>query len=153
MPYPWVTDVTVKSNQILLTVNIDGFTTGERIELSGYATQNNGAFAIFNDLQTVPQPTPDNKITMYVTSLSSAGFVKGSPVTVVMRAARVWAIVLGEPQTGPGRVQTSPRVQPQLAGEGTSWNVPTTPVAYPAPPSGGNADQTSTGSEASFPAN
>lgn len=148
MPYPWVTDVTFKNNQILLTVNADGFTPGEHIELSGYATQNGGAFAIFSDLQRVPPLTKDNKIIMYVTSLSSANFQSGLPVTVVMRAARVWAVVLDEPSDG----TSQPRVV-HPAGEGTAWNVPINPVAYPGAPPGGHVYQTSAVSEASFPAN
>jgi hypothetical protein len=154
-PYPWVTDVTFKNNQIVLTVKIEGFTTGERIELSGYATQDGGAFAVFNDLQVVPEPTPDNKITMYVTALSSTGFKNGLPVTVVMRAARVWVTVLNEPQTGQESVPVSARSaqqqeQQQPVGEDTAWNV-ISAAAYPAPPSGRSAAQAPVGIEASFP--
>lgn len=146
MPYPWVTDVTVKSNQLLLTVNMAGFTPGEVVELSGYATQDGGAFAIFSDVQKVREPTPDNKIINYVTSRSSAGFKNGPPVTVVMRAARVWAVVLSEPSTA-SHPQT-----PTPAGEGTTWNVTTGPT-YSGPPSGGNVYQAPVGTEASFPGN
>jgi hypothetical protein len=155
MPYPWVTDVTVKNNQIVLTVKIEGFTTGERLELSGYATQDGGGFAVFNGLQVVPAPTPDNKITMYVTSVSSQNFQNGSPVTVVLRAARVWVSVLKESQSGqkPGRVYTglAQPGQQHPAAEGTTWNDVIT-AENPAAPSGGNVDEASTGSEDSFQA-
>jgi hypothetical protein len=150
-PHPWVTDVTLNNNQIVLTVKIEGFTTGERIELSGYATQENGAFAVFSGLQVVPTPAPNNKITMYVTALSSQNFQKGSPVTVVFRAARVWVTVLEESQDGQGNATQYPRTQgPQNpAGEDTAWNV-VTAAAYPAAPPGGNARQASAGGGASF---
>jgi hypothetical protein len=121
-PHPWVTDVTFKDNQIVLTVKIEGFNSGETIELSGYATQVGGAFAVFNDLQTVPEPNPGNKILMYVTSLSSRGFVEGDAVTVVFRAARVWTTVLEEGEEGEsgGYEKTGP--PPELAEDGTSWS-------------------------------
>ena len=138
----------------MLTVKIEGFAPGESIELSGYATQNGGAFAIFNGLQVVSAPTPDNKITMYVTSISSQSFQKGIPVTVILRAARVWVSVLNESQTGQGQEPgylglTAPQGQYDPAGEGTTWNV-LSAEAYPAAPSGGNAGQAGTGSEESF---
>ena len=152
MPFPWVTDVTFNNDQIVLTVKIEGFDTGERIELSGYATQENGAFAVFSTLQVVPPPAINKKITMYVTALSSLNFEKGSPVTVVFRAARVWVTVLEESEDGQGNVGVYPDLAQEPddpAGEDTAWNV-VTAAAYPAAPPGGNARQASAGGGASF---
>ena len=150
-PFPWVTDVTFKDNQIVLTVKIEGFNPGETIELSGYATQNGGAFAVFNDLQTVPEPNPGNKIFMYVTSLSSRGFVEGDAVTVVFRAARVWTTVLEEGEEGePGGYPTAPQ-PPELAEDGTSWSRRRA-AAYPAPPPAGNDGHAAAGGEDNFQA-
>ena len=118
-PFPWIANVRFTNNQIVLTVKIEGFTTGESVELSGYATQDGGAFAVFNDLQVVPAPNPDNTIIIYVTALSSQNFKKGHDVTVVLRAARVWATVLGEPEPE----QRPSQEQAELAEEGTAWTV------------------------------
>jgi hypothetical protein len=119
MPHPYVTRVTVKANQIVLTIKVDEYPTGEPLEISGYATQNGGAFAVFNDIQAVPEPNPDDTAYMYLTALPSQDFKKGHAVTVVLRAARVWATVLGEPQIGEG-----PSLEwPELAEAGTAWNV------------------------------
>jgi hypothetical protein len=150
-PYPWVTDVTFKDNQIVLTVKIEGFNPGETIELSGYATQKSGAFAVFNDLQTVPEPNPGNKIFMYVTSLSSRDFVDGDAVTVVFRAARVWTTVLEEGEDGEsgGYEKTGP--PPELAEDGTSWSRRRA-AAYPAPPPAGNDGHAAAGGEDNFQA-
>lgn len=145
-PHPWVTDVTFKDNQIVLTVKIEGFNSGETIELSGYATQDGGAFAVFNDLQTVPEPNRGNKILMYVTSLSSRGFVEGDAVTVVFRAARVWTTVLAEGESD-GYETTGP--PPELAEDGTSWSRRMS-AAYPAPPLAGNDGHAAAGGEDNF---
>ena len=150
MPFPWVTDVTFNNNQIVLTVKIEGFETGERIELSGYATQENGAFAVFSTLQVVPPPTPDQKITMYVTALSSLNFQTGSPVTVVFRAARVWVTVLEESGNGQGIPPEYTGVPQNPAEQDTAWNV-ITAAAYPAAPPGGNPGPASPGDGVSFP--
>jgi hypothetical protein len=150
-PYPWVTDVTFKDNQIVLTVKIEGFNPGETIELSGYATQKSGAFAVFNDLQTVPEPNPGNKIFMYVTSLSSRDFVDGDAVTVVFRAARVWTTVLAEGEEGAsGGYPTAPPPR-ELAEDGTSWSRRMS-AAYPAPPPAGYDGHAAAGGEDNFQA-
>jgi hypothetical protein len=149
MSNPYVTKVTLKKKQIVLTVKLEGFTAGDPIELSGYATQNGGAFAVFNDIQKVPEPNPDDTTIMYVTAAPSRDFEEGDAITVVLRAAMVWATVLEEgeeeePSTGHG-----PSIsRPHLAEEGTSWGRIRS-VTYPAP-SMGNDGHASTGSEASF---
>lgn len=137
-PRPQVTNFTLKNNQIVLTIKIEGFATGEPIELSGHATQEGGAFAVFNDLQIVPEPNPDNTITMYVTALSSQNFEKGHPVTVVLRAARVWATVLGEtqPEQGPSREQTGKARPTRRAVPGTMVNGLTDEIIYDLLPRG-----------------
>jgi len=150
-PFPWVTDVTFKDNQIVLTVKIEGFNPGENIELSGYATQDGGAFAVFNDLQTVPEPNRGNKILMYVTSLSSRGFAEGDAVTVVFRAARVWTTVLEEGEEGESSGYPTAPSPPELAEDGTSWSRRRS-AAYPAPPPAGNDGHAAAGGEDNFQA-
>jgi hypothetical protein len=147
-PYPWVTRVTIKEKQIVLTVQADQFRTGESLEISGYATQTSGAFAVFNVIQAVPKANPDETITMYVTASPSQPFMKGQPVTVVLRAGPVWVSVLEEPPTGPAAGSPSVTAHPP-AEEGTTWSVRTS-AAYAEPSSGADDNHTSTGSEDSF---
>jgi len=121
MPHPYVTKVTLKDNQIVLTIQVDDYPTGEPLEISGHATQNGGAFAVFNDIRHVPGPNPDGTAYIYVTAPASQPFVKGHAVTVVLRAATVWATVLeegGEEEPSTGISETISR--PDLAEEGTS---------------------------------
>jgi hypothetical protein len=143
-PFPWVTRVTIKEKQIVLTVQADQYRTGESLEISGYATQTSGAFAAFNVIQAVPEANPDETITMYVTASPSRAFTKGEPVTVVLRAGPVWVSVLEEPGSGAPSVTAHPPAE-----EGTTWSVRTS-AAYAEPSSGADDDHTSTGSEDSF---
>src|SRR5262245_23970824 len=145
---PYVTNVTLKKNQIVLTVRVDEFEPGEPLEISGHATQNGGAFAVFYDVQRVPEQNPDGTAYMYVKSPPSREFKTGHDVTVVLRAARVWATVLTEPQDG----QTPSKDKDELAEEGTTWNI-IKAVASPdvGPSSVWNASQTSAGGDSSFP--
>ena len=138
MPNPYVTGVTFKNSQIVLTVLVDDYQAGESLEISGQATQNGGAFAAFYDTQTVPEHNPDGTAYIYVKATPSQEFEKGRNVTVVLRAAKVWVTVLGDspPETG-----ASPHVE---AGEGSTWNY----IKALWPP---DTDQASAGSEASFP--
>lgn len=150
-PRPYVTNVTLKNNQIVLTVKVDDYPPGEPLEISGHATQNNGAFAVFYDLQPVPEPNPDGTAYMYVKAPQSQEFEQGHDVTVVLRAARVWTTVLGEEQPEQGSATVvGPQVQGESAGEGVNWNT-VKAVTYAGPSSTGHAGQTTAGSEASFP--
>ena len=152
MPIPYVTSVTFnQEKKIVLTVKIDEtFTTGEPLEISGHATQDGGAFAIFNEIQAVPKRNPDKTAYIYVTATPSQPFVKGQAITVVLRTATVWATVLEQGEEEPsigGGLKASGTA---LAEEGMSWGKISS-VAYPAPPSMGNDGHAPTGSEASFP--
>lgn len=138
MSPPYVTSVTLKDNQIVLTVRVDNFKPGESLEISGQATQNGGAFAAFHDTQSVPEPNPDGTAYIYVKATPSEQFENRRNVTVVLRAAKVWATVLGEspPEQRPaGRVDT--------AGDGSTWNY----IKAVWPP---DDDQAYVGNEASF---
>jgi hypothetical protein len=150
MPNPYVTNVTIRNNQVVLTVEVDEFVPGETLEIAGHATQTGGAFAVFNDIQVVPEPNPDGKAYMWVKASPSAGFNKDHAITVVLRAARVWTTVVGPPadpgsSTGLGTVRP-----PDPAGEGTTWS-DVTQVAYAVPSATGDAGQAPAASGASFP--
>lgn len=154
MSNPYVTNVAFISNQIVLTVEVDEYAPGDTVEISGTATQTNGAFAVFNAIQRVPAPNPDGKTYMYVKAPPSEDFKKGHAVTVVLRAGRVWTTVLGEEQSEPGSPPRGPRL-PSSGGDasaedGHAWSV-VAKVTYAGPSSAGNDGQTSAGSEARFP--
>jgi hypothetical protein len=142
----YVTKVTLRNNQVLIKIGLDDFTPGESVEISGYATQAGGAFAVFNDIQLVPKKDPDGEINMWVMAPPSADFKKGKAVTVVLRAARVWTTVLGERQPGP----VSSLDQDELTDEGMTWD-DVRHVKYAAPLSAGHAGHTPTGGDATFP--
>ena len=138
MSPPYVTGVTFKKSQIVLTVRVDNFQPGESLEISGQATQNGGAYAAFNETQSVPERNPDGTAYIYVTATPSQAFEEGRNVTVVLRAAKVWLTVLGESPPEQGVVG---HVDP--AGDGSTWSY----IHAMWPP---DDDQASAGNEASF---
>jgi hypothetical protein len=122
MSEPWVTKVTIEDGgQIMLTVQVDGdFGAGTPIEISGYASQSEGAFASFYSVQPVTI-LPDETEVVFVKTTPVKPFIIGHAVTVVLRAARVWVTVLtqsaGQLPTGGTLGQGTP------AADGTAWTV------------------------------
>ena len=47
----YVTKAQLENNKIVLTVQVDGFQPGDAVEISGQATQNNAAFATFDEIK------------------------------------------------------------------------------------------------------
>jgi hypothetical protein len=145
MPHPYVTNVTLRDGQIVLTVRVDDFVGDDSVEISGYATQNGGAFASFYDIQPITE-NPDGTRVVYVKATPSQGFNNGEAVTVSLRAARVWVTVLTE---GPEITATYGDTGP--AQEGTTWNNPTSMAwATPGSSSKWSDGQASAGSDSSF---
>jgi hypothetical protein len=75
---------------ITLTVQVYGFDARAPVEISGHATQANGAVTTFYDVQEMPAPDADGGSVLNVTGVPSTAFQKGEPITVVARAAEVW---------------------------------------------------------------
>ena len=50
----YVTKAQLENNKIVLTVQVDGFEPGDAVEISGQATQNNAAFATFDEIKDIP---------------------------------------------------------------------------------------------------
>jgi hypothetical protein len=126
MPEPYVTSATITGGKIVLSVRLDEFKPNEYVEISGQATQINGAFAYFYDIQQVPaepnvlaDPSVPNDTDHYdvdVTGAPSPHQFRGDQdVSVVARVARVWLTVLGgQPsQTGSGQGDAAP--------DGATW--------------------------------
>ncbi len=95
-------------NSISLNIEIFGFDAGTLVEISGNATQANGAVATFYTVQELPLAGPDGGSFLTVlavpsTSVPSAEFVPGEVITVIGRATKIWGTVLdGDPDvTGP----------------------------------------------------
>ena len=125
MPEPYVTSATITGGKIVLTVRLDEFKPNEYVEISGQATQINGAFAYFYDIQQVPakpnvlaDPNVPNDTGHYdvaVTGAPSPHQFKGEQdVSVVARVARVWLTVM-EWQQVMGYVHGQP------APNGSTW--------------------------------
>jgi hypothetical protein len=127
MPHGYVTKVTFKAGDIVLTVVLDEYLANEPVEISGFATQNSGGFAIFNDTQSV-QENPDGTVIIYVKATPSVEFNTGEDVTVSLRVATVWVTVLGEGQDGPE--YSKPEGTPTQDGE--TWSI-VKAVGYPKP--------------------
>jgi hypothetical protein len=83
---------------LVLTVEVFGFEAGTRVEVSGSATQANGAIATFYDIQSLPPAEPGGGSYLTVTASSLGDFVTGDVITVVGRATKIWGTVLsGDP--------------------------------------------------------
>jgi hypothetical protein len=100
MPYSAI--IRAELNQdgtINLIANIDGFTVGEPVDLSGEAIQGNGAVVTFNSVQQMPQ----NGLIVVprLAAVPPNQFKAGASITVVARAAQVWVTTLvNDPDPG-----------------------------------------------------
>jgi len=115
MPRPYVSAVTFLDDQIVLTVQLDEYLAGQSVEISGYATQNSGGYATFYGFQTA-EKNPDGTVVTYVKAAPAQEFMEGDPVTVFLRAAKVWVTVLREEGWKPENHPTKP------ATDGTTWD-------------------------------
>ena len=100
-----------------VSIEVDAFMPGESVEISGYVTQNHGAFATINKYQTIYKKL-DEIVNLTVTATPIEGsnpFQQGHDVTVFLWASKVWVTVLGE---GPAQ---QPGMPPHLAEPGTVW--------------------------------
>ena len=103
-----------------VSIEVDAFMPGESVEISGYVTQNHGAFATINKYQTIYKKL-DEIVNLTVTATPIEGsnpFQQGYDVTVFLWASKVWVTVLGE---GPAQ---QPGMPPHLAEPGTVWGKP-----------------------------
>jgi hypothetical protein len=142
MPRPYVSAVTFKGGQIVLTVQLDEYLAGQPVEISGYATQNSGAFANFYSIASVGA-NPDGTVVRYVMATPKKAFMAGEAVTVSLRAAKVWTTVL----TG-----ISPAGPPVTAADGTTWNNVTQEISVSGESwSSGSASQASEDADSNFP--
>jgi hypothetical protein len=101
---------------ISLEVQVYGFDVGTPVEISGQATQENGAVAAFYSVQEMP-PHSGESAALWVKSIRAVSpkeFTADFPITVVARATEAWITTL-EPDAGSGALQT----RATAAGSGT----------------------------------
>ncbi len=93
MSHGWVRRIELDDNDNLsLLFALSSTYVNTPIEISGTATQPNGAVATFYDVKTVPPPDGNNQmVNLTVGPIPTVGkFLESDPITVVARAAYVW---------------------------------------------------------------
>ncbi len=91
---------------INIKVTVYGFDGGTPVELSGQATQTNGAVATFYQVQATP-PHSGETVDLWVSSIAPVPpnkFDVGFPITVVLRATEAWITSLDRDATPTGVV-------------------------------------------------
>ena len=97
MPHTQVPEIELRDDDsIAITVEIFGFEAGTPVEISGHATQPNGAIATFYNIQNLPPASHGGGSFVTVTAIPSPKFATGEMITVVGRAAKIWGTVLYE---------------------------------------------------------
>jgi len=89
---------------ISIQVSVYGFDEGTPVELSGQATQANGAVATFYQVQATP-PHDGETVDLWVSSVAPVPpnkFDAGFDITVVVRATEAWITTLDKDATSSG---------------------------------------------------
>jgi hypothetical protein len=95
MPHSRVTKIELKDDGTpVLTIEVFGFEAGDLIEISGSATQVNGAIATFYELQDLPAPGAGGGSVVTATAVPETAFAAADLITVVGRATKIWGTVL-----------------------------------------------------------
>jgi hypothetical protein len=94
MGYGKVSKVQITDNTITLSVDLGGFDADTLVEISGNATQDNGAVTTFYAVQAIPADSGEEVTLPVVSPVEPNTFKADSPVTVVARAAAVWVNTL-----------------------------------------------------------
>jgi Animal haem peroxidase len=92
-----------KDGTINLVVDVYGIDPGASVEISGHATQENGAVATFYRVQEMPENS--TAIGVKSVPVGANEFTPGFPITVVARAAEVWITTL-EPDKNSGALRS-----------------------------------------------
>jgi len=100
---PYVPQVHLNDDDsIVLVVQLVGFGSGSWADISGYITQENGAFAPFSALQEVPDPV--DGVSSMTVNVPKMGLVPGDDVNVITRVTEVklWPTALEAAMAGSG---------------------------------------------------
>jgi hypothetical protein len=101
MPFSEVPRIELNGDgTVTLYVKVGGFDAGTPVEISGHATQTNGAMATFRDVQIMPDNSEQGAILVVrdVPVIGPNGFTAGDPVVAVAQAADIWLTKL-DPDT------------------------------------------------------
>jgi hypothetical protein len=90
MGYGRVSKVQITDNTITLSVDLEDFDVGALVEISGTATQNNGAVATFYGVKAMPASSGGVATVPVESAVKPDTFDAEATVTVVARAAAVW---------------------------------------------------------------
>ena len=69
-------------------VIVGGFRVGTPVEISGYATQTNGAIATFQSVQLMPKSDPVEGVTLFVLGALLLGVATSLRLKIMRRAER-----------------------------------------------------------------
>jgi hypothetical protein len=101
MPHSEVPSIELTPDgKITLNVRVCGFDPGMPVELSGHATQDNGAIATFHTIVQMPADGTGDVIFPVAGVAVIGQFVDDAPIMVVTRAADVWVSKLVNDQKG-----------------------------------------------------
>jgi hypothetical protein len=107
-------------------VNIGGFRAGTPVEISGYASQTNGATATFRDVRPMPPSDPVQGAIVVVKGVPVIGsaFTPEAPITVIAQAADVWITKLDLDRGGQvlSPAIMDAKAQSAQTGTSTAWN-------------------------------
>jgi hypothetical protein len=106
---------------INLVVDVYGFDPETPVEISGQATQENGAVTTFYSVQKMPQSGPVPITHQSVVPPNT--FTPGLPITVVARAAQVWITTLGKDADSLGSRVVSTPLQAAWKENDAQWAV------------------------------
>jgi hypothetical protein len=105
MPHTQVSEIDLGTDgTVSLTVEVFGFRCGTIVEISGHASQANGAIATFYDVQELrPPKTTNGGYILMMTAEPTAEFVVGDVITVAgqARVVKIWGTVLDGNPNGP----------------------------------------------------
>jgi hypothetical protein len=115
-----------KDHSITLYVSIFDFEEGTPVEISGQATQANGAVATFYSVLQMPDSDEDGA-TLEVPSVAAVppnNFAAGFPITVVARAAAAWITTLeADPEALPAATENSDPPKAAWKENNANWAV------------------------------
>jgi hypothetical protein len=94
----------IDDDSIVLTIQVAGYMEGKSVEIYGYVTQDNGAFARFSEIQKVGAVDAAGVAQQTViVPASELTLAEDQPVTIVTWVSEVWPSVLDvDPSKRPG---------------------------------------------------
>ena len=122
MAESYVTSAKIDGNKhIVLSIDVDAFTPGQYVEVSGCAAQNSyeaqsdGGFASFSEIQEIKNPDSAGTVNLTIKARPVREFQQGRDVTVAVRVSKVWITVLSE------NTPLASGMQPRAAEPGRTW--------------------------------